>query len=161
MWPTMKPCSMCSIVNEFDLVLMHMNLPVMNGIETTKLYRFLSLDRPYVPIVAVMAEATEEAKRRCQEAGMDACITMPIERHQLRRDHSNTRSGMRAKARDLSRMQAKRQPRNRAIALPRLQLLTYTFSVRSRAWVAREFADNSLRSSSTTASIFYTTLPTQ
>lgn len=68
---------------ESDLVLMHVNMPAMNGIETTKLYRFLSLDRPYVPIVAVMADATEEAKRRCQEAGMDACITMPIERHLL------------------------------------------------------------------------------
>jgi CheY-like chemotaxis protein len=60
---------------ESDLVLMHVNMPAMNGIETTKLYRFLSLDRPYVPIVAVMADATEEVKGRCQEAGMDACIT--------------------------------------------------------------------------------------
>jgi two-component system sensor histidine kinase RpfC len=68
---------------ESDLVLMHMSLPAMNGIETAKLYRFLSLDRPYVPIVAVMADATEEAKGRCQEAGVDACITMPIERHHL------------------------------------------------------------------------------
>jgi two-component system sensor histidine kinase RpfC len=68
---------------EFDLVLMHVNMPATNGIETIKLYRFLSLDRPYVPIVAVVADATEEAKRRCQEAGMDACITMPIERHHL------------------------------------------------------------------------------
>ena len=68
---------------ESDLVLMHMSLPAMNGIETAKLYRFLSLDRPYVPIVAVMADATEEAKGRCQDAGVDACITMPIERHHL------------------------------------------------------------------------------
>ena len=68
---------------ESDLVLMHMSMPAMNGIETAKLYRFLSLDRPYVPIVAVMADATEDAKRRCQEAGVDACITMPIERHHL------------------------------------------------------------------------------
>jgi two-component system sensor histidine kinase RpfC len=68
---------------ESDLVLMHVNTPAMNGIETTKLYRFLSLDRPYVPIVAVMTDATEEAKGRCQEAGMDACITMPIERRHL------------------------------------------------------------------------------
>jgi two-component system, sensor histidine kinase RpfC len=70
-------------VNEFDLVLMDVNLPVANGIELTKLYRFISLDQPYVPIVAVMGAATEEEKRRCKDAGMDACITTPIERHQL------------------------------------------------------------------------------
>lgn len=77
--------TMLDVLNacESDLVLMHVNMPAMNGIETTKLYRFLSLDQPYVPIVAVMANATEEAKRRCQEAGMDGCITMPIARHHL------------------------------------------------------------------------------
>ena len=70
-------------VNEFDLALMDVNLPVVNGIESTKLYRFISLDQPYVPIVAIMGAATEEEKRRCKDAGMDACITTPIERRQL------------------------------------------------------------------------------
>jgi len=70
-------------VNKFDLVLMDVDLPVANGIELTKLYRFISLDQRYVPIVAVMGAATEEEKRHCRDAGMDACITAPIERHQL------------------------------------------------------------------------------
>jgi CheY-like chemotaxis protein len=70
-------------VNEFDLVLMDVDLPVANGIELTKLYRFISLDQRYVPIVAVMGAATEEEKRHCKDAGMDACITAPIELHQL------------------------------------------------------------------------------
>lgn len=69
--------------NEFDLVLMDVNLPVATGIEVTKLYRFISLDQPYVPIVAIMGTATEEEKRRCKDAGMDGCIATPIERHQL------------------------------------------------------------------------------
>ena len=68
---------------EFDLVLMDVNMPVMNGIEATKLYRFAALGRPYVPIVALTADATEEVKRRCREAGMDACATKPIEPHRL------------------------------------------------------------------------------
>ena len=67
----------------FDLVLMDMNMPVMNGIEATKLYRFTSLGRPHVPIVALTADATEDVKRRCKEAGMDACATKPIEPHRL------------------------------------------------------------------------------
>lgn len=70
-------------VGEFDVVLMDVNMPVMNGIEATKLYRFVSLGRPYLPIVAVMTDAPEEQRRRCKEAGMDAWITMPIERHRL------------------------------------------------------------------------------
>ena len=68
---------------DFDLVLMDVNMPVMNGIEATKLYRFAALGRPHVPIVALTADATEEVKRRCREAGMDACATKPIEPHRL------------------------------------------------------------------------------
>lgn len=70
-------------MQEFDLVLMDVNMPVMNGIEATKLYRFASLDRPRVPIIALTADATEEVARRCEEAGMDACVTKPIEPNRL------------------------------------------------------------------------------
>jgi two-component system sensor histidine kinase RpfC len=70
-------------MQEFDLVLMDINMPVMNGIEATKLYRFAALGRPHVPVVALTADATEEVARRCEEAGMDACITKPIEPNRL------------------------------------------------------------------------------
>ncbi len=63
----------------FDVVLMDVNMPNMNGIEATKLYRFASLGQPHVPIIALTADATEEARQRCLEAGMDACATKPIE----------------------------------------------------------------------------------
>src|SRR4026207_680426 len=70
-------------LQEFALVLMDVNMPVMNGIEATKLYRFTALGRPHVPVVALTADATEEVARRCEEAGMDACITKPIEPNRL------------------------------------------------------------------------------
>jgi len=70
-------------MQEFDLVLMDINMPVMNGIEATKLYRFAALGRPHVPVVALTADATEEVAERCEEAGMDACITKPIEPNRL------------------------------------------------------------------------------
>lgn len=63
----------------FDVVLMDVNMPNMNGIEATKLYRFASLGQPHVPIIALTADATEDANQRCIEAGMDACATKPIE----------------------------------------------------------------------------------
>jgi two-component system sensor histidine kinase RpfC len=67
----------------FDLVLMDINMPVMNGIEATKLYRFTALDRPHLPIIALTADATPGVAARCAEAGMDACLTKPIEPEQL------------------------------------------------------------------------------
>lgn len=65
--------------SDFDLVLMDLNMPVMNGLEATKLHRFASIGRARVPIVALTADATAEARIRCEEAGMDACLTKPIE----------------------------------------------------------------------------------
>jgi two-component system, sensor histidine kinase RpfC len=67
----------------FDIVLMDVNMPVMNGIEATKLYRFASLGRTCVPIVALTADATPEMQKRCDEAGMDGCVTKPIEAARL------------------------------------------------------------------------------
>ncbi len=64
---------------EFDLVAMDLNMPVMDGIEATKLYRMASLDLPHLPIIALTADATEYARIRALEAGMDACITKPVD----------------------------------------------------------------------------------
>jgi two-component system sensor histidine kinase RpfC len=64
---------------DFDLVLMDVNMPVMNGLEATKLYRFTALGLPHVPIIALTADITPEVAQRCHEAGMDACLTKPIE----------------------------------------------------------------------------------
>ena len=65
--------------SKFDLVLMDVNMPVMNGLEATKLYRFTALGLPHLPIVALTADITPEVAQRCTEAGMDACITKPVE----------------------------------------------------------------------------------
>ena len=67
----------------FDLVLMDINMPVMNGIEAAKLFRFTALDRPRVPIIALTADASPGVAARCAEAGMDACLTKPIEPEDL------------------------------------------------------------------------------
>jgi two-component system, sensor histidine kinase RpfC len=64
---------------EFDVVLMDMNMPAMNGIEATKLYRFASLGRARVPIIALTADASSDAWQRCQDAGMDAYVVKPVE----------------------------------------------------------------------------------
>lgn len=71
------------LAEEFDLVLMDINMPVMNGIEATRFYRFAALGRRRIPILALTADATEEAERRCRDAGMDGCLTKPIEPDRL------------------------------------------------------------------------------
>jgi two-component system sensor histidine kinase RpfC len=63
----------------FDLVLMDVNMPVMDGLEAVKLYRFSTMGERRVPIIALTADATPETRQLCAEAGMDAYLTKPIE----------------------------------------------------------------------------------
>ncbi|MGI4954809.1 MAG: response regulator [Janthinobacterium lividum] len=62
----------------FDIVLMDVNMPVMDGLEATKLYRFIALGQPHLPIIGLTADATPEAAQRCLDAGMDLCVTKPV-----------------------------------------------------------------------------------
>ena len=68
---------------DFDLVLMDMQMPVMSGGEATKFFRMTNLGAPHVPIVALTADATPTARQQAEEAGMDACLTKPVEVSQL------------------------------------------------------------------------------
>jgi len=67
----------------FDITLMDLHMPVMGGVEATKLYRFMYRNSPRMPIVALTADATPEAVGECQEAGMEACLTKPIDTQKL------------------------------------------------------------------------------
>jgi two-component system sensor histidine kinase RpfC len=63
----------------FDVALMDVNMPVLNGIEATKLHRFASLGQRHVPIIGLTADASPATAERCRETGMDACLTKPVE----------------------------------------------------------------------------------
>jgi len=64
----------------FDLVLMDIQMPVMNGYEATRLILKIA---PNLPIVGQTAHAFEEAKEACLECGMVDHITKPIDPDQL------------------------------------------------------------------------------
>jgi len=65
--------------NIYDLVLMDIQMPVMNGYETVRLIREQEkLVEIRVPIVAVTAYALEEDRQKCLEAGMDDYLAKPI-----------------------------------------------------------------------------------
>jgi len=67
----------------FDITLMDLHMPVMSGVEAAKLYRFTERRSPRMPIVALTADATPEARAECAEAGMEACLTKPIDTRKL------------------------------------------------------------------------------
>ncbi len=73
--------------NHYDLILMDMQMPVMDGLEATRNIRAMEDELPYVsnlPIVAMTANVLAEDKLRCTEAGMDDHIAKPISPHELR-----------------------------------------------------------------------------
>lgn len=63
----------------FDAVLMDVNMPRLDGLEATKLYRCTAMGLPHLPIIGLTADATEEMASRCQKAGMDTCLTKPFD----------------------------------------------------------------------------------
>ena len=68
-----------SAPNTYDLVLMDVQMPVMDGYEASRLIRGLgNKQRAEIPIVAMTANAFEEDRRRAKAAGMDGFITKPI-----------------------------------------------------------------------------------
>lgn len=68
---------------EFDLVLMDIQMPKMDGYAATHQIRTLPSDAANVPIVAMTANAFEEDKQKAIRAGMNAHIAKPIEAGRL------------------------------------------------------------------------------
>lgn len=67
--------------NRFDLVLMDINMPIMDGVTAT---RQLRADGYNLPIVALTAAVIDEERRACSEAGMNGFIAKPVRIETLR-----------------------------------------------------------------------------
>jgi PAS domain S-box-containing protein len=71
--------------HDYDLVLMDMLMPVMDGLEATQAIRSWERaeGRQHTPVVALTANAMEEDVRRCLAAGCDAHVAKPVKKAAL------------------------------------------------------------------------------
>ena len=65
--------------HDYDLVLMDVMMPTMNGLEATRLIR----ERSSVPIIAITAQSSRQEMEKCLEAGMNDYILKPLQTQDL------------------------------------------------------------------------------
>lgn len=66
----------CASGAHFDMVLMDMQMPEVDGLEATRRIKQI---RPELPIVATTANTYDETARACKEAGCDGFLTKPLQ----------------------------------------------------------------------------------
>jgi PAS domain S-box-containing protein len=75
-----KECVDLFIKGNYDLILMDVQMPIMNGLDATREIRLLDSD---IPILAMTASVMEHDKIKCLEAGMNQMIAKPIKTKEL------------------------------------------------------------------------------
>lgn len=75
-----KAIEMCTGDHPFDMVVMDLQMPEVNGIEAT---RIIKMEHPNLPIIAATANTFDDEELACREAGCDAYITKPLKFNQL------------------------------------------------------------------------------
>jgi CheY-like chemotaxis protein len=71
--------------NNYDLVLMDVQMPVMDGYETTRAIRLMDLPKRDTPIVALTANATKSDVEKCLASGMNDYLAKPFTPDDLHR----------------------------------------------------------------------------
>lgn len=71
------------IQGKYDLVLMDVRMPEMSGPDATRVIRNADHANKKIPVIALTADAMEEHIRTYLDAGMNACVTKPIDRSKL------------------------------------------------------------------------------
>ena len=67
---------------KFDAILMDMQMPVMDGLTAARKIRAIP-ELGNIPIIALTANASDEDRKRCLDAGMNEYSSKPFKPHQL------------------------------------------------------------------------------
>ncbi|HSI47678.1 MAG TPA: response regulator [Ideonella sp.] len=67
-----------ALAKDFDLLLLDMQMPELDGLEVARRLRAGRADPPHVPILALTANAFDSDRQACLAAGMDDFITKPV-----------------------------------------------------------------------------------
>jgi signal transduction histidine kinase/CheY-like chemotaxis protein len=94
----------------YDVVLMDVQMPVMDGLEATRRIRMMEGTRRAIPILAVTASALPEQVQACRDAGMDGHLAKPIDRENLLSAVARLAAGGTLQAAQHARPQELRQP---------------------------------------------------
>jgi signal transduction histidine kinase/ActR/RegA family two-component response regulator len=65
-------------IHTFELILMDCEMPIMDGYEASKNIRCMQSGKARTPILALTANAYEENRKKCEQAGMDDFLSKPI-----------------------------------------------------------------------------------
>jgi CheY-like chemotaxis protein len=69
---------------EFDLILMDLQMRGMDGLSATRLIRSREDENQHIPIIALTANALPQARSDCLQAGMDEVLIKPLQAQTLR-----------------------------------------------------------------------------
>jgi len=67
--------------SNFDIILMDIDMPVLDGIEST---RFIRVFNKQIPIIALTAYADDQMRNECAEAGMNAFLAKPCSCNEIK-----------------------------------------------------------------------------
>lgn len=76
----------------YDAILMDIQIPGMDGIETAMKIRQQGFDPQTTPIIAITAPPAEEVRRKCRCSLFNECIQKPIDIQQLQKNRNSNNS---------------------------------------------------------------------